>query len=97
MHPLFQKADILSGQIIGAAIEVHRDKGPGLIESIYERCLMHELSLKKIPAVNQKPVQITYKNLTFEETLRFDILAADCVLVEIKSVEKHYPFTRPKF
>ncbi|PYK63216.1 MAG: GxxExxY protein, partial [Verrucomicrobia bacterium] len=50
MHLLYQKADHLSGEVIGAAIEVHRNKGPGLIESIYERCLLRELELRSIPA-----------------------------------------------
>ena len=54
MHPLFKKADELSHLAIGAAIEVHRLKGPGLIESIYERCLMRELDLRKIAADNQR-------------------------------------------
>jgi GxxExxY protein len=49
MHPLFSKADRLSGEVIGAAIEVHRIMGPGLLESIYERCLMRELDLRGIP------------------------------------------------
>jgi GxxExxY protein len=91
MHPLFAKADALSGEVIGAAIEVHRDKGPGLLETIYERCLMHELSLRKRAAVNQKIVRITYKDLTFEEPLRFDVLVEDCLLVEAKSVERILP------
>lgn len=67
MHLLFQKADELSRVAIGAAIEVHRHKGPGLIESIYERCLMHELSLRGLTAVNQRLIRIEYKGLTFEE------------------------------
>jgi GxxExxY protein len=91
MHPLYGKADMLSGEVIGAAIEVHRDKGPGLIESIYERCLMHELSLRNRPAVNQKIIRITYKDLTFEEPLRFDVLVEDCLLIEAKSVERILP------
>lgn len=91
MHPLYAKADALSHELIGAAIEVHRDKGPGLIESIYERCLMHELFLRKIPAVNQKLVAITYKDLTFEEPLRLDVLVDQCLLVEAKSVERILP------
>ncbi|MDR1283048.1 MAG: GxxExxY protein [Opitutaceae bacterium] len=61
MHPLFQKADAISGSAIAAIIEVHRNKGPGLLESIYERCLMHELSLRKLASRNQGPVKITYK------------------------------------
>src|SRR6266511_1430778 len=79
MHPLFQKADQLSHTTIGAAIEVHRVKGPGLIESIYEKCFMRELSLRQVAAVNQRIVKIEYKGLVFEEPLRFDVLVEDCL------------------
>jgi GxxExxY protein len=58
MHTKYKKADDLSHAVIGAAIEVHRIKGPGLLESIYERCLMRELSLGQIQAVNQRLVKI---------------------------------------
>ena len=91
MHSLYAKADALSGDVIGAAIEVHRDKGPGLIESIYERCLMHELTLRKHSAVNQKAIRIRYKDLIFDEPLRFDVLVEDCLLIEAKSVERILP------
>jgi GxxExxY protein len=91
MHSLYAKADLLSHEAIGAAIEVHRDKGAGLIESIYERCLMHEFAMRGISAVNQKLVRITYKDLVFEEPLRCDILADDCLLIEAKCVEKILP------
>jgi GxxExxY protein len=91
MHPLYEKADRLSGEVIGAAIEVHRDKGPGLIESIYERCLVRELELRKISAVNQKIVRVEYKGLVFDEPLRFDVLVEDCLLIEAKSVENLLP------
>src|SRR5687767_11583326 len=67
MHPHYAQAHALSGQIIGAAMEVHREKGPGLLDSIYERCLMHELSLRGHRAVNQQVVRISYKDLIFEE------------------------------
>jgi|SRR5437899_2872214 len=63
MHPLYEKADRLSGEVIGAAIEVHRQKGPGLIESIYERCLLRELELRSISATTQKIVRVEYKGL----------------------------------
>ena len=96
MHPLYAKADKLSYEVIGAAIEVHRDKGPGLIESIYERCLMHELSLRGIRAVNQKLVRIEYKDLVIEEPLRFDVLVEDCLLVENKACEKILPIHKAK-
>jgi len=91
MHPLFLKADALSRTVIGAAIEVHRLKGPGLIESIYERCLLRELSLQNVGAVNQRVVKIEYKGFIFEEPLRFDVLVEDCLLLELKSVEKVLP------
>ena len=91
MHPLFQKADSLTGKIIAAAIEVHRDKGPGLIESIYERCFLHELSLQQLHVINQRLVRVQYKGLVFEEPLRFDVLVEDCVLVELKAVVEILP------
>ena len=88
MHPLFEKASGLTESIIGAAIEVHRDKGPGLIESIYEWCLTKEFELRGLRCLSQKIVVITYKGFTREEPLRFDLLVEDCVLVEAKAVEK---------
>src|SRR3979409_2006079 len=91
MHPLFQKASALTETIIAAAIEVHRDKGPGLIESIYEWCLLKELGLRGLECVNQKSVVMESKGFTREEPLRFDLLVEDCVLVEAKAVEKILP------
>jgi GxxExxY protein len=91
VHPLFQKADKLSYEVIGAALEVHREKGPGLIESIYEKCMVRELFLRKIECVNQKVVLIEYKGHTFEEPLRFDLLVEACLLLELKSVEHILP------
>jgi len=81
----------LSHAAIGAAIEVHRIKGPGLLESIYERCLMHELSLRQIAAVNQRLVRIEYKGLVFDEPLRFDVLVEDCLLLELKCAQEILP------
>jgi GxxExxY protein len=74
VHPLYDKAHKLSREVIGAAIEGHRHKGPGLIESIYERCLLRELELRSIPATTQKLIRVEYKGLLFDEPLRFDIL-----------------------
>jgi GxxExxY protein len=91
VHPLFPRASKLTESIIGAAIEVHRDKGPGLIESIYEWCLTRELELQHLAATNQKLVQISYKGFVKEEPLRFDLLIENCVLVEAKCVEKILP------
>jgi GxxExxY protein len=91
MHPLFKKADQLSHNAIGAAIEVHRLKGAGLIESVYEKCLMRELALRNIACTNQRLVKIEYKGVTFDESLRFDILAEDCLLLELKAVQEILP------
>jgi GxxExxY protein len=94
MHPLYERADRLSSEVIGAAIEVHRNKGPGLIESIYERCLLRELELRSIPATTQKIVRVEYKGLVFDEPLRFDLLVDHCLLVELKAVEVLHPSSK---
>ena len=91
MHPLFHKAAGLTEEIIGAAIEVHRDKGPGLIESIYEWCLTKELELRGLIYASQKSVEITYKGFVRQEDLRFDMLVEECILIEAKSVAKILP------
>lgn len=91
MRDRFQRADEWSKKVIGAAIEVHREKGPGLIESIYEKCLMRELSLQSIPARQQLIVPVEYKGFVFEEPLKLDIYIDDCLLIELKAVEKLQP------
>ncbi|WP_310387891.1 GxxExxY protein [Roseateles sp.] len=91
MHPKFQHADELSRQVIGAAIEVHRLKGPGLIESIYEKCLVRELFLRRIPALQQVVVPVEYKGFTFEEPLQLDVFVDDCLIVELKAVTEVLP------
>jgi GxxExxY protein len=90
MHFL-ERASGLTETIIAAAIEVHRDKGPGLIESIYEWCLLKELGLRGLECITQKSVLIEYKGFIREEPLRFDVLVQSCVLVEAKAVEKVLP------
>ena len=94
MHALFERASGLTEAIIAAAIEVHCDKGPGLIESIYEWCLLKELGLRGLECVSQKSVLIEYKGFTREELLRFDVLVESSVLVEAKTVEKSFRSTR---
>jgi GxxExxY protein len=84
-------ADVLSGQIIGAAIDVHRQLGPGLLESAYETCLCREFDVRGIPYLRQHPVDIEYKGATVEAAYRIDIFVADLVLIELKSVEKLEP------
>jgi GxxExxY protein len=91
MHPLYERASGLTETVIAAAIEVHRDKGPGLIESIYEWCLIKELELRKVSCTDQRVVIIKYKGFTREEPLRFDVLVEECLLVEVKAVQEVIP------
>ncbi|HEY8901887.1 MAG TPA: GxxExxY protein [Chthoniobacterales bacterium] len=81
----------MTEDLIGAAIEVHRLKGPGLIESIYEKCMQRELELRNRAVLSQQAVRVEYKGLVFEEALRFDLLVEGCVLLELKSVEAIAP------
>ena len=91
MHADFTRADRWSNQVIGAAIEVHRHKGAGLLESIYQRCLERELELRHIPFQRQLEIPIEYKGLIFEEPLRLDLLVDQCLIVELKAVESILP------
>jgi GxxExxY protein len=91
-HEDTKSEDDISHQIIGAAIEVHRTLGgPGLLESIYESALCHELVLKGLCIQRQKPVQVVYKGVAIREPLFIDILVEDKVLVEVKATEKTHP------
>jgi len=78
----------LSEQIIGAAIEVHRELGPGLLESTYEACLAHELCLQGIKAVRQKKQPIHYKGLEIDEAYRIDVIVEDEIILELKVVDE---------
>jgi GxxExxY protein len=81
----------LTHEIIGAAIEVHKNLGPGLLESTYEECLCHELSQRGIPFERQKPVPVVYKGVKLDCGYRLDLLVADRVILELKSVEALAP------
>lgn len=77
--------------MIGAAIEVHRHKGAGLLESIYKKCLLRELALQAIPARHELAVMVEYKGYRFDEQLRVDICVDNCLLVELKAVSTLLP------
>ena len=77
--------------MIGAAIEVHRQLGPGLLESAYQACLAHELSLRGILFVSQLDLPLTYKGVQLDVGYRIDLLIDDKVIVELKAVEKVLP------
>ena len=81
----------LTEQIIGAAIEVRREKGPGLLESAYETCLAHELDLRGLTVARQVPVPLVYKSVTIDVAFRADLIIADTVLVELKAIETILP------
>ena len=78
----------LSNQIIGAAIEVHKTLGPGLLESTYERCLVHELTLRGIHVERQKKQPIHYKGLEIDEGYRIDVLVDKKIILELKVVKQ---------
>jgi GxxExxY protein len=81
----------ISSSIIGAAIEVHRILGPGLLESAYEQSLAHEFSLRKIPFERQKPLALSYKGIRLDCGFRLDFLVADSVVLEVKAIEALLP------
>jgi len=80
--------DSLSNRVIGCALEVHRNLGPGLLESAYEQCVAHELSLAGIRFKTQYPLPVEYKGLKLDCGFRIDMVVEDKLIVEIKSVEK---------
>ena len=81
----------LSKEVIGAAIEVHRDLGPGLLETSYEASLQHELGLRGISSVRQVLLPIQYKGLLVPDAYRIDLLVDDSLVVELKTVQKLLP------
>ena len=81
----------ITEEIIGASIDVHRELGPGLLESTYEQCLCYELKLRNIQFLRQYNLPISYKDLKIDCGYRLDLLIEDKVVVELKSVEKLLP------
>ena len=81
----------LSGEVIGAAIEVHSNLGPRLLETTYELSLQHELKLRGIESVKQLILPIKYKDLVVPEAYRIDVLVDNCLVIELKTVEALLP------
>ena len=86
-HP----ANPVTEAIIGSAIEVHKALGPGLLESVYQRCLRRELRLRSIPYASEMALPISYKGERLDCGYRVDLIVARCVLVEVKRVERLLP------
>ncbi len=91
MNDSREKANALSHEIIGAAIEVHKTIGPGLLESAYEECLCHELFLRGMPFQRQSPLPVKYKGITLDVGYRLDLVVDDLVVVELKAVDNLLP------
>ena len=81
----------LSGAVIGAAIEVHRELGPGLLESAYELALERELGLRKVSVQRQVAVPLEYKGIELGDGFRLDLLVDDALVVEVKAVDRLQP------
>jgi len=81
----------LTGKIIGAAIEVHKSLGPGLLESAYEECLCYELDVRKISYERQKSLPVVYKGVRLDCGYRLDIVVANKVIIEIKACDSLHP------
>ena len=86
-----EKADALSHEVIGAAIEVHKSLGPGLLESAYEECLCQELTLRNLPFQRQVELPIKYKGIELSSGYRIDLVVDELIVLELKSIEKLMP------
>jgi GxxExxY protein len=91
------KFDKLSNQVIECAIEVHRNLGPGLLESSYEQCLVYEFTQKSIDFKLQYALPVQYKQIKLDCGYRIDILVDNQLIVELKSVEKYYLSIKLRF
>jgi GxxExxY protein len=85
------RAEQIATQIVDAAVKVHKTLGPGLLESVYEVCLCHELAIRDIAFRKQLDLPICYEGMRLESGLRIDILVDNCVVLELKTVEKFLP------
>ena len=85
------KFDDLSNKVIGCAIEVHRNIGPGLLESAYQRCLAHEFQMQTIPFVVEHPLPVEYKGVRLDCGYRADFIVDGKLIIELKSVDKLIP------
>ena len=90
-EPPVKDLNHISGQIVDAAVHVHMKLGPGLLESVYERILAHELEKRGLLVERQTPVPIVYDDIRFEEGFRADLIVEKSVIVELKSVETLAP------
>ena len=88
---LTEREKWLASQIVDIAITIHRFLGPGLLESIYEKCFCYELAKRGIPFIKQKCAELIYDNVVIDEGLRIDILVDDLIVIELKAQETYHP------
>lgn len=91
MTSIPESVEQVATEVVDAAFKVHQKLGPGLLESVYEACLCHELTKRGCRCVRQAPVSITYDDLQIEAGLRIDLIVNDAVVVELKAVEEMKP------
>ena len=89
--PLPPETERNASAVVDSALKVHRALGPGLLESVYETCLCHELTQRGVPWKAQVTVPVVYDGLRLDSGLRLDVLVAETVIVELKAVEKMIP------
>ncbi len=82
-----QSLNNLTYDIVGAAIEVHKELGPGLLESVYHSCMKHELKNRRLNFISELPVKVLYKGFYVDSDLRCDLLVEESIVVELKAVE----------
>jgi GxxExxY protein len=90
-EPVPGEVEALAGAVVDTAYQVHKALGPGLLESVYEACLCHELKQRSIPHRSQVVLSIQYKGLKLDNGLRLDVLVDNKLIVELKAVEKMQP------
>jgi GxxExxY protein len=88
---LSAKEELIAKEIVNTAFNIHKELGPGLLESVYEKCFCYELSNKSIQYERQKQVPIVYNSLTIDDGLRLDILVENAIIVELKAQENYHP------
>ena len=89
--PLDSHSEELASQIVDAAIKVHKALGPGLLESVYQACFVHELTRRNLKLAHEVSIPIIFEQLKIENALRLDILVEDLIIVELKAVELILP------
>ena len=89
--PVPEETDRIAKMVVDAIFRVHTTLGPGLLESVYQKCLVHELGLRKIKCKEQVEVPIIYDTVRIEAGLRLDVLVEDCIILELKACEQYSP------